>query len=71
MAGADDVLAGKWDQLKGSVKLWWGDITDDELDMIDGQRDKLVGTLRERYGWTQMKADAEVDRFLHDVRATV
>jgi uncharacterized protein YjbJ (UPF0337 family) len=71
MQGANDMLSGQWQQLRGQAKIWWGELTDDELDQIDGHRDRLVGKLRERYGWEQMKAEAEVDRFLNNTMAKV
>ena len=58
-----DIAAGKWEQLKGAVKEQWGRITDDELTEIAGKRDKLHGLLRERYGYSEEKARAEIDRF--------
>jgi uncharacterized protein YjbJ (UPF0337 family) len=57
-----DVLKGKWKQMRGQVKKWWGDLTDDDLDRIEGERDKLIGRLQERYGYTRENAEAEVDR---------
>ena len=38
-----DILAGKWKQMRGQVKQWWGKLTDDDLDRIDGAMDKLAG----------------------------
>lgn len=61
-----DIIQGKWDQLKGSVKEKWGDLTDDELTQISGQQDKLAGKLQEKYGWTKEKADDEINRFFSD-----
>jgi uncharacterized protein YjbJ (UPF0337 family) len=61
-----DVLKGKWKQLRGEVKTWWGNLTDDDFDQIDGERDKLVGRLQERYGYAKERAEAEVDRRLRD-----
>jgi uncharacterized protein YjbJ (UPF0337 family) len=60
----NDILAGKWKQFRGEVKETWGELTDDELDQISGQRDKLVGKLQEKYGYTRAKAENEVDRFV-------
>jgi uncharacterized protein YjbJ (UPF0337 family) len=57
-----DVLKGKWKQMRGEVKKWWGDLTDDDLDRIEGERDKLIGRLQERYGYSRERAEAEVDR---------
>lgn len=59
-----DVLKGKWKQMRGQVKQWWGDLTDDDLDQIDGSADKLVGRLQERYGYAREEAEREVDRRL-------
>jgi len=59
-----DVLKGKWKQMRGQVKQWWGDLTDDDLDQIDGSADKLVGRLQERYGYAKEEAEREVDRRL-------
>jgi uncharacterized protein YjbJ (UPF0337 family) len=61
-----DIVQGKWKQLRGEVKRWWGDLTDDDLDVIDGNRDKLVGMLQERYGYSREKAESEVNTRLHD-----
>ena len=60
-----DVLQGKWKQLKGEVKRQWGKLTDDELDMIEGNKDKLVGMVQERYGYARDQAAREVDDFLN------
>ena len=62
----EDVFSGLWKQVRGQVKETWGKLTDDELDEIDGKRDKLVGKLQERYGWTRMEAEAELDRFMRE-----
>jgi uncharacterized protein YjbJ (UPF0337 family) len=62
----DDILEGKWKQLRGRIKEAWGELTDDELDQIEGKRDRLVGKLQERYGWSQTHADEEVENFLRD-----
>jgi len=43
-------MEGKWKQAKGAVKQKWGKLTDDDLDVIAGQKDKLVGRIQERYG---------------------
>lgn len=59
-----DVLEGNWKKLRGSVKEMWGEITDDELDKIEGKRDRLAGKLQEKYGYTRAEAEAEIDRFI-------
>ena len=41
---------GRWDQLKGRVKQAWGDLTDDEIDRLNGKYDELVGLIKERTG---------------------
>ena len=56
-----DQVEGKWKQAKGSIKQKWGKLTDDDLEMIAGQRDKLVGKLQERYGMAKDAAEQEVN----------
>src|SRR5262249_14774793 len=48
-----EILAGKWKQIRGELKTWWGKLTDDDVDTIGGQKDKLTGLLQEKYGYTR------------------
>jgi uncharacterized protein YjbJ (UPF0337 family) len=61
-----DILQGKWGEISGEIKKQWGRLTDDDLLKIEGQRDKLEGSLRKRYGFSRKAAEAEVDQFLED-----
>lgn len=61
-----DIIEGKWKQLKGATKVKWGELTDDELDQIDGNKDKLAGKLQEKYGWTKDQVDREIDDYYRD-----
>lgn len=56
-----DQLKGKWNQIKGEAKQRWGRFTDDEIDKVDGDHDKLVGMIQERYGKTKEAAKREID----------
>ena len=58
-----DVLRGKWTQLKGEVKSQWGKLTDDDLDRIEGDSEKLIGKIQERYGYARDQAKREVDDY--------
>ena len=62
----DDVFTGRWRQLRGSVKSWWGRLTDDDLDKIGGQKDKLIGLIQEKYGQTRDEAERDVERRLSE-----
>ena len=59
-----DQIEGKWKQIKGSVKQQWGKLTDDDLKMIAGHRDKLVGKLQERYGYDRQEAQRQADEWI-------
>ncbi|QRZ15891.1 CsbD family protein [Paracoccus methylovorus] len=61
-----DIIEGKWNQLKGSVREKWGDLTDDELTEVAGKKDKLAGKLQEKYGWTKEHADEQINSFFED-----
>ena len=58
-----DQVQGKWKQVKGSAKTRWGKLTDDDLDVVAGQRDQLVGRIQERYGIAKDEAQTQVDEW--------
>jgi uncharacterized protein YjbJ (UPF0337 family) len=60
-----DVLKGKWTQLKGEAKVQWGRLTDDDLDIVAGDAEKLAGRIQERYGYERDQARREVDDFVN------
>lgn len=64
-----DVFEGKWKQIRGEARSWWGKLTDDDLDRIGGRLDSLVGVLQERYGYTRQQAMDEIDRRLASYQA--
>src|SRR4029077_18125968 len=57
-----DILAGKWKQMRGELKTWWGKLTDDDVDRIGGQKEKLIGLIQERYGYAREQAEQEINR---------
>jgi uncharacterized protein YjbJ (UPF0337 family) len=61
-----DQISGQWKQYKGRAKEKWGKLTDDEIDVIEGKRDQLVGKVQERYGIARDQAEKEVDQWAHD-----
>ena len=58
-----DQIEGKWKQMKGAVKQQWGKLTDDDLDVIAGKKDELVGKIQERYGISKEKAEQELNNW--------
>jgi uncharacterized protein YjbJ (UPF0337 family) len=58
----NDIFEGKWKQLRGEVKVWWGKLTDDDLDKVEGNYEKLIGLLQEKYGYTREQAEEEWEK---------
>ncbi|HEX8814144.1 MAG TPA: CsbD family protein [Terriglobales bacterium] len=58
-----DQMQGKWKQMKGAVKERWGKLTDDDLDVINGQSEQLIGKIQERYGVAREAAQKQVDEW--------
>lgn len=58
-----DRIEGSWKTAKGKLREQWGRLTDDDLDVIAGKRDQLVGTLQNRYGMTKEQVEKEVKDF--------
>ena len=59
----EDRLKGNWKQIKGKVKTKWGQLTDDEVSQINGERDRLVGVIQEKYGLAKDEAEKQVQEF--------
>ena len=58
-----DIISGKWSQLKGKAQAKWGDLTDDDFKVAEGNAEYLAGRLQERYGWARERAEDEVRDF--------
>ncbi|MCL7714599.1 CsbD family protein [Stenotrophomonas mori] len=58
-----DIISGKWTQLKGKARAKWGDLTDDDFKVAEGNSEYLAGRLQERYGWAKDRAEKEVRDF--------
>jgi uncharacterized protein YjbJ (UPF0337 family) len=59
-----DILQGRWAQLKGKVREKWGKLTDDEVEQIAGRKDQLIGKIQERYGLAKNEAERAIDDWL-------
>jgi uncharacterized protein YjbJ (UPF0337 family) len=57
-------IEGNWKQMTGAVKQKWGKLTDDDLAVINGKRDVMVGRLQERYGITKDEAESQLNDFV-------
>jgi uncharacterized protein YjbJ (UPF0337 family) len=55
---------GQWKQLSGEAKRQWGKLTDDDVQTIDGDREKLVGKLQERYGLQKEEAERDANDWI-------
>lgn len=59
-----DQVEGKWKEIKGQVREKWGKLTHDDVEVIGGKKDRMVGKLQERYGFEKEKAEKELDTFI-------
>jgi uncharacterized protein YjbJ (UPF0337 family) len=59
-----DRIAGNWKQFKGNVQAQWGKLPNDDLDVVEGNREKLVGRIQESYGVARDEAERQVDDWL-------
>ena len=64
-----DIIAGNWKQLKGRIQAKWGDLTDDDFKVAQGNAEYLEGRLQERYGYDRDSAHTEVEDFQRTLRS--
>jgi uncharacterized protein YjbJ (UPF0337 family) len=58
-----DIFEGTWEQLKGRIKKFWGELTDNDLKQIEGNQQEILGKLQERYGYTKEEAKKAIEDF--------
>ncbi len=56
-------ISGNWKQIEGSIREHWGKFTDDDLAVIKGKRDQLVGLIQEKYGISKEEALKQTEKF--------
>ena len=66
-----DRIEGNWKQFTGTAKAKWGKLTDDQLSVVAGKRDQLVGRIQEAYGITKEAAQRQIDQWQSDQREEV
>lgn len=66
--GLWDRLAGNWKQFSGEVRKQWADLTDDDLEYIAGERQKLEGRIQERYGIAKDEANRQIDKWSEELK---
>jgi len=66
MDANQDLLPGKWPELKGQVKQQWGKLTEDDLTRLSGKTAELVGVLQQRYGYGKAQAEIEINQWISD-----
>src|SRR5262245_18483891 len=60
--GWQDVFFGQWRQMRGTLRSWWGGLTEDDWERIAGHKDRLLGMLQEKYGYPKDMAQREIER---------
>ncbi|TVR21598.1 MAG: CsbD family protein [Anaerolineaceae bacterium] len=63
-----DKIKGHWTQTVGDVRKQWGELTEDEVEQIAGDRDKLLGKLQERYGMAREEANRQIDEWAEKLK---
>ncbi len=65
-----DEFEGKWTQMRGRVREWWGELTDDDLDKVVGRYETFVGVVQERYGYTRERVESEVAARVREIQVS-
>jgi uncharacterized protein YjbJ (UPF0337 family) len=60
-SGTSQKWEGRWDQLRGRAKQFWGWLTDDDLTRVEGDYDRLVGFVKEKTGKTKEEIEKQLN----------
>ncbi len=64
-----DEFEGKWKQIRGQARQWWGKLTDDDLERVGGKFEQFVGVVQEKYGYTREAAETEINKRVAEFEA--
>ena len=67
-----DVFENKWEQIRAQSKMWWGLLSEDDLNKVEKaviKRDKYAMLLRVKYGYTHERAGEEIYKHITDLEA--
>ena len=67
----EDIFEGKWKEMRGQIKEWWGKLTDDDLEQAAGNTEQIIGLLQQKYGYTRQSAEEEFNRRIKEVKELV
>ena len=65
----EDIIKGKWQEIKGSIQKKWGKITDDDIAEINGSREKLSGKIQKNYGLARDEVEKQMKEWEKDMAA--
>lgn len=66
-----DIFEGKWKEVRGQIKEWWGKLTDDDLEQTGGNAEQIIGLLQQKYGYTRQNAEEEFNQRIKEVKEAV
>ena len=64
MTYTTDKLTGKWNEIVGSIKEAWGELTDQDLERVKGKKDQLIGLIQQKYGLTKEEIEKKINKWL-------
>ena len=64
-----DEFEGKWKQIRGQARQWWGKLTDDDVERVGGKYEQFVGVVQEKYGYTREAAETEINKRVAEFEA--
>jgi uncharacterized protein YjbJ (UPF0337 family) len=62
----DDIIKGKWHEVKGKIKQQWGKLTDDDVATMKGSYEELEGRLQKSYGYSKDQVKKQIDEFVDE-----
>jgi uncharacterized protein YjbJ (UPF0337 family) len=60
----ENVIKGKWLEIKGDLQKTWGKLSDDDLEKTKGDMKAIGGLIQQRYGEAQENTNKKLENIV-------
>jgi len=64
-------IHNEWYKLRDVVRESWGELSNEDLAVIDGKRERFISCIQDKYGLARNEAERRVRQWQEDIRISL